>query len=338
MRFLSTLLAQLDRLGHRLHRERLALGAPEARALHHEHRRAVEHPVQSAQQRVVACEELIPVDRRRVAGEDQRVRALLLVPPVDDVEEHVGARPAERAPADLVDDQACRLHQGAHNFRRVAQLERPLHLVPQLRRLQVVGLVAHQAAFAPIRLREVRLADSARAYERDVLARVQVGQRRELPQRRRVAALDPFEVEVPECLGRLLREPAQPQQRLDGLVMLLPGEVLEHLGDGFQLGIAEVVAHRELGHLLGGDRRLEPCGGIADARVGALVPHHRSPPKSNFARRPFLFGGLTCDTIVLGGTLGSSMGCASRYWSSQNESLLPQVTGWAASSRERSSL
>ena len=115
-------------------------------------------------------------------------------------------------------------------------------------------------------------------------------------------------------------------------------EVLEHLGDGFQLGIAEVAAHRELGHLLGGDRRLEPCGGIADARVGALVPHHRSPPKSNLASMLLPLGGSICATAVPGGTLGSSTGCASRYWSSQKESRLPHVTGCTASSRDRSSL
>ena len=67
------LLVHLYRHGRRLHREDLQLRPAEARALHHEHRRAVEQPVERAQQGVVPREELVPVVRVRVAREHHRV-------------------------------------------------------------------------------------------------------------------------------------------------------------------------------------------------------------------------------------------------------------------------
>lgn len=68
-----------------------------ARPAHHEHGGLVEDPVERAQQRVVAGEELRPVAGDGVAREDHGVGPVLLVAAVDDVEEEVGAVAVEPA-------------------------------------------------------------------------------------------------------------------------------------------------------------------------------------------------------------------------------------------------
>lgn len=50
----------LHRLGDGLHRVGVEPPAAAARALHHEHRRLVEQPVEGAEERVVVREELVP--------------------------------------------------------------------------------------------------------------------------------------------------------------------------------------------------------------------------------------------------------------------------------------
>ena len=192
------------------------LPAAVARAPHHEHRRLVEQPVEGAEERVVAREELIPPARGDVAREDHRVRPLLLVAPVDDIEEQVGARPVVDASPHLVNDEARRLDERGDDPRGVSPLDGLLEPVPELGRLYVVGLEPPHAALAPVGLREVRLPYAAGPDEGDVAVRVEVGQRRELAQRGRVPALDPGEVEALEGLGLAPGQPAQPQQRLDG--------------------------------------------------------------------------------------------------------------------------
>lgn len=48
-------------------------------------------------------------------------------------------------------------------------------------------------------------------------------------------------------------------------------------------------------------------------------------------------GGSSCAITVVTGAVGSSTGWTSAYWSAQKLSLRLQVTGWTASSRDRSS-
>lgn len=211
----ATLGSRLDRHRRRLHREYLKFGTAEAGALHHEHRRSVEQAVQRAQQRVVAGEELVPVVRGRVAGQYHRVGAVLLVASVDDIEEEARAHLVERASPHLVDYEAGRLHQRGDSARSAAGIGGPPQLVPQLGGLKVVRLAAAQAALPAVGLGQVRLPDAAGPYERQVLARVQVRERRQLAQRRRVPPAYAVEVEAGEGLGGLLGKPAEPEQRLD---------------------------------------------------------------------------------------------------------------------------
>ena len=187
--------------GDGLHRVGVEPPAAVARAPHHEHRRLVEQPVEGAEERVVAREELIPPARGDVAREDHRVRPLLLVAPVDDIEEQVGARPVVDASPHLVHDEARRLDERGDDPRGVSPLDGLLEPVPELGRLDVVGLEPPHAALAPVGLREVRPPYAAGPDEGDVAVRVEVGQRRELAQRGRVPALDPGEVEALEGLG-----------------------------------------------------------------------------------------------------------------------------------------
>lgn len=226
---------------NRLDREHIALPPPVGRALHHEDRGPVEQPVQGAQQRVVAGEEVAPLVRRRVAGEDERVRALLLVAAVDDVEEQVGALAVQPAPAHLVDDEAGGLHHGVDQRLGPVLRDRPLQLGLELGRLQAVGLVPQLAALVAVGLGEAGLADALRPDEGDVLARVRVRQGRELPERPVVPALYPREVEALEGLGRLLGDAAEAQQGLDDAVAVLLLEVLERARDRPELGGAEAV-------------------------------------------------------------------------------------------------
>ena len=144
-----------------------------------------EQPVEGAEERVVPSEELVPPARGDVAREDHRVRPLLLVAPVDDVEEQVGARPVVDASAHLVHDGARRLDGRGDDPRRVSPLNGLLEPVPELGRLDVVGLEPPHAALAPVGLREVRLSDAPGPDEGDVAVRVEVDQRRELAQRGR---------------------------------------------------------------------------------------------------------------------------------------------------------
>ena len=71
------LLVHLDRHRRRFHRGDLELRPVEVRALHHEHRLAVEQAVQRAQKGVVPREELVPVVGRRVAREYYRVTPII---------------------------------------------------------------------------------------------------------------------------------------------------------------------------------------------------------------------------------------------------------------------
>ena len=147
----------LRRLRHGLHGEGVELAAAVARAAHHENRGLVEYAVQGAQQRVVPGEERRPVLRHGVAGEYHGVGTLLLVSPVHHVEEQVGAGLVELTAADLVDDEAGRLHEGPDDARGVAPPDRGRQPVPELARLDVVRLEPPQAALAAVRLTEVRL-------------------------------------------------------------------------------------------------------------------------------------------------------------------------------------
>lgn len=67
------------------------LPAAVARAPHHEKQRLVEQPVEGAEESVVACEKLVSLAWCDVARENYRVRSFLLLAPVDDIEERVGA-------------------------------------------------------------------------------------------------------------------------------------------------------------------------------------------------------------------------------------------------------
>lgn len=136
----------LHRLGDGPHRVGVEPPAAVARAPHHEHRRLVEQPVEGAQERVVAREELIPPARGDVAREDHRVRPLLLVAPVDDIGEQVGARPVVDASSHLVHDEARRLDERGDGPRGVSPLDCLLEPVPELGRLDVAGLEPPHAA------------------------------------------------------------------------------------------------------------------------------------------------------------------------------------------------
>ena len=210
-----SLLHALYHRRNRLDREHLAVPPAAERTYHHEDRGPVEQPVQGAQQRVVAGEEVAPLVRGRVAGEDERVRPLLLVAAVDDIEEQVGALAVQPAPAHLADDEAGRLHHGVDHRLGPVLRDRLLQPGLELGRLRVVGLVPQLAALVVVGLGEVGLADALWPDERDVLARVQVRQGRQLPERPVVPALYPREVEALEGLGSLLGDAAEPQQGLD---------------------------------------------------------------------------------------------------------------------------
>ena len=267
----------LRRLRHRLHGEGVEPAPPVARTAHHEDRRLVEDAVERAQQRVVTVEELRPLARHRVAGEYHGVRPVLLVAAVHHVEEQVGAGPVERAAADLVYDQAGGLHEGADHARRVPAPDRRLEPVPELARLDVVGLEAAQAALPTVGLGQVRLADPARTYERDVAPGVEVRQRGQLGQRLRVAPPYPAEVEVIEGLGLLPRQPAEPQERLYRRQPPLLREVLEGGGQGEELRFAHVVVRGERGELRPLERQAEPGRGVAGEPV-RVARHVTSPP------------------------------------------------------------
>lgn len=142
---------------HRLDREGLAAAPAEARPAHDEDGCPVEDPAGRAEQRPVAREELLPAADVDVGGEDHRIGPLLLVAPVDDVEEQVRAVPVEGAPPDLVYDEAGGPHEGGYASRRALR-RRGLHEpVPELRRLEVVGPVSPPAAFAAVCLGKVGL-------------------------------------------------------------------------------------------------------------------------------------------------------------------------------------
>lgn len=74
------------------------------------------------------------------------------------MEHQVGARLVELATPYLVYDEAGGLHEGPDQARRAAPLGRCRQPVPELAGLYAVGLEAPQAALAPVRLAEVRLA------------------------------------------------------------------------------------------------------------------------------------------------------------------------------------
>jgi hypothetical protein len=67
------------------------LPAAVARAPHHEKQRLVEQPAEGAEESVVACEKLVSPAWCDVARENYCVRSFLLLAPVDDIEEQVGA-------------------------------------------------------------------------------------------------------------------------------------------------------------------------------------------------------------------------------------------------------
>lgn len=331
----------LHRLGDGLHRVGVEPPAAVARAPHHEHRRLVEQPVEGAQERVVAREELIPPARGDVAREDHRVRPVLLVAPVDDIGEQVGARPVVDASSHLVHDEARRLDERGDDPRGVSPQDCLLEPVPELGRLDVVGLEPPHAALAAVGLREVRLPYAAGPDEGDVAVRVEVGQRRELAQRARVPALDPGEVEALEGLGLAPGQPAQPQQRLDGGEPPLLRKVGEGGCHGGHLPVAEVEVRGEGRELLRPDGDPEPRRGVARELVGARprARHHSALPKSNLSKPGFVRCGAICSTTVPTGWVGSSSGCAGDVSHCPSHQLsAPVPTAWATSSRERSSL
>ena len=260
--------------------------------------------------------------------------------PVDRARDEVGALLVEDAPSHLVDDQAGRPRQRADHPGGVAAPGRPREAVPGLGRLEIVRLGPPEAALVAVRLGQVGLPDAPGADEGDVPTRVQVGQRRELPERAGVPTPCPREVEVAEGPGLPPGKPARPGQRLDCGLLALLDEVGKQVRDGGRLAAAEITVGRECRQFLGADREPECGRTVADDGEGAgIVASHRPtiPPRSNFAKAAFPSPCPTCAISVAAGCVGSSSGWESDHWPSQTLSTRDSVTSRAAGSRAMSS-
>lgn len=160
------------------------------------------------------------------------------------------------------------------------------HPVPEVARLDVVGLEAPEAALPAVGHRQVRLPDAPGPDEGDVAPCVEVGERRELGQRVGAAPPYPAEVEPLEGLGLPPRQAGEPQQRLHRLAPALVREVGQRDAQGRELGVPHVVVGGERRQLLGVELETELAGGVADRGVGVVVGRHgyiASPRKSNLA-------------------------------------------------------
>lgn len=140
------------------------------------------------------------------------------------------------------------------------------------------------------------------------------------------------EVEAGEGFGGLLRQPAELEQRLDHLVVTLVRQIGEHGVERRELAASHAVAHGQLGQLLRGyrhsERRRPGAHAIVDGRGIFRVAHGYSlPSKSNLSNPGFPLGGSSRAMTVVTGAVGSSTGWTSAYWSSQQLSLRPHVTG-----------
>lgn len=161
---------------------------------------------------------------------------------------------------------------------------------------------------------------------------MQVRERRQLAQRPRVPAAYAVEVGTGEGFGGLLRQPAELEQRLDHLVVTLVRQIGEHGVERRELAASHAVAHGQLGQLLRGyrhsERRRPGAHAIVDGRGIFRVAHGYSlPSKSNLSNPGFPLGGSSRAMTVVTGAVGSSTGWTSAYWSSQQLSLRPHVTG-----------
>ena len=83
-----------------------------------EHGSIIKDPVKSKEQRVLFIEILSPQGRASVAGEDDVVRSLLVVPSVDEIEERPGLLLVELTVPDLVDNEAGWAKQGWSAWKR----------------------------------------------------------------------------------------------------------------------------------------------------------------------------------------------------------------------------
>lgn len=88
---------------------------PKALAVDVEHRSIIENPVKSTEQRILFIEILSPQGRASVAGEDDIISSLLVVPPVDEIEEQPCILLVELTVSDLINNETGRSNEtGQH--------------------------------------------------------------------------------------------------------------------------------------------------------------------------------------------------------------------------------
>ena len=210
------------------------------------------------------------------------------VAPAYELEEQVGALPADVEVPQLVDDEEAAVLVEPHPLREAILLHGALQVLHQLRAVCEVDLLAGHDRLVAYRDRQVRLADAGAADEHDVVAALEELQRRELLERapgharlegpfevrqrleeREVGHADPPVVVRPP-LGRHLGV-GDLEQRRDQ-VLLAVGDEPDVVGDHGRHGA---------------QAELLQVGGQPGQRAGLGVRRHNEPPiessRSRFA-------------------------------------------------------
>ena len=206
-----------------------------ALALDVEHDGIVKYPVQGAQQGIVLVEVGFPLGRVLVAGEDDVAAALLVVPPVDQIEEQPCVLLVELAVAYLINNETGGPHKAVQDRCLFTGPAGGGELVPQLGHLNEIGLDAPLTAFIPEGLSQMGLAGSGRANEGQIPAGIDGRQRRQTLQSLHIPSLYHGEVKVCKGFGVFQRQAAHLQQGLDGSVHLLLPQMLQNRSHSLKL-------------------------------------------------------------------------------------------------------
>ena len=263
---------------------------------------AVKQPVQERGGHDLVVEDLAPALEALVRGEHRRV---VLVAPVDQLEEEDGAAAGDREIADLVHDQECGIGQGLEALVQASGCLSLLEGVDQIGQGAVVDFSAALGGGDGQADGQVGLADAGRAEEDDVLLALNEA---ELVQRVDLLALDvglEAEVEVRERLDR--REPAGAHRGLQASAVAKRDLGGQESLDRFRGGRASSIhSGQDLVQCLQGSRNLEISQLGRDA-LPARGPLHWASPVS----RAYAASGR-CSTSTTSGSPGARVGPASR--------------------------